>query len=128
MLVLSSWVCRLSSFSMTPEETPEMSFQADTRSLRQAITSFGCITAQVIHTQVTCGHRCYVECLMLTNYFLYFLFAACGGCVLSEPLSERTGAELSSCCHETGNSTPTCPQVFPQRAGREDDKCTFRCA
>uniref|UniRef100_H2LDQ3 Nuclear receptor coactivator 4 n=1 Tax=Oryzias latipes TaxID=8090 RepID=H2LDQ3_ORYLA len=38
-----------SSLSLTPEETPEMSFHADTRSLRQAITSFGSITAQVSH-------------------------------------------------------------------------------
>lgn len=41
--------CRLSSLSLTPEETPEMSFHADTRSLRHAITSFGSITAQVTH-------------------------------------------------------------------------------
>ncbi|XP_070981329.1 nuclear receptor coactivator 4-like isoform X1 [Oncorhynchus clarkii lewisi] len=37
---------KLSSLNMTPEETPEMSFQADTRSLRQAITSFGTIATQ----------------------------------------------------------------------------------
>uniref|UniRef100_A0A4W6CLU6 Nuclear receptor coactivator 4 n=1 Tax=Lates calcarifer TaxID=8187 RepID=A0A4W6CLU6_LATCA len=39
---------KLSSLSLTPEETPEMSFHADTRSLRQAITSFGSITAQLV--------------------------------------------------------------------------------
>ncbi|XP_041644760.1 nuclear receptor coactivator 4 isoform X2 [Cheilinus undulatus] len=43
---LTSCMERLSSLSLTPEETPELSFQADTRSLRQAITSFGSITAQ----------------------------------------------------------------------------------
>nr|XP_033468821.1 nuclear receptor coactivator 4 isoform X4 [Epinephelus lanceolatus] len=43
---LTSCLERLSSLSLTPEETPEMSFHADTRSLRQAITSFGRITAQ----------------------------------------------------------------------------------
>ncbi len=48
-------VCRLSSLSLTPEETPEMSFHADTRSLRQAITSFGSVTAQVIHTHTEAG-------------------------------------------------------------------------
>uniref|UniRef100_A0A4W5PK17 Nuclear receptor coactivator 4 n=1 Tax=Hucho hucho TaxID=62062 RepID=A0A4W5PK17_9TELE len=37
---------KLSSLNLTPEETPEMSFQADTRSLRQAITSFGTIATQ----------------------------------------------------------------------------------
>ncbi|GLD73476.1 nuclear receptor coactivator 4 isoform X1, partial [Lates japonicus] len=39
---------KLSSLSLTPEETPEMSFHADTHSLRQAITSFGSITAQLV--------------------------------------------------------------------------------
>uniref|UniRef100_A0A3B3CRK2 Nuclear receptor coactivator 4 n=1 Tax=Oryzias melastigma TaxID=30732 RepID=A0A3B3CRK2_ORYME len=43
---LNSCMERLSSLSLTPEETPEMSFHADTRSLRHAITSFGSITAQ----------------------------------------------------------------------------------
>uniref|UniRef100_A0A8C7XAF1 Nuclear receptor coactivator 4 n=1 Tax=Oryzias sinensis TaxID=183150 RepID=A0A8C7XAF1_9TELE len=46
---LSNCMERFSSLSLTPEETPEMSFHADTRSLRQAITSFGSITAQVSH-------------------------------------------------------------------------------
>ncbi|KAM7385957.1 hypothetical protein PAMP_001995 [Pampus punctatissimus] len=45
---LTSCMEKLSSLSLTPEETPEMSFQADTRSLRQAITSFGRVTTQVI--------------------------------------------------------------------------------
>uniref|UniRef100_A0A3P9JRZ4 Nuclear receptor coactivator 4 n=2 Tax=Oryzias latipes TaxID=8090 RepID=A0A3P9JRZ4_ORYLA len=47
---LSNCMERFSSLSLTPEETPEMSFHADTRSLRQAITSFGSITAQVEET------------------------------------------------------------------------------
>ncbi|XP_023819000.1 nuclear receptor coactivator 4 isoform X1 [Oryzias latipes] len=47
---LSTCMERFSSLSLTPEETPEMSFHADTRSLRQAITSFGSITAQVEET------------------------------------------------------------------------------
>ncbi|XP_051946497.1 nuclear receptor coactivator 4-like isoform X1 [Xyrauchen texanus] len=37
---------KLSSLNLTPEETPEMSFKADARSLRQAITSFGTISTQ----------------------------------------------------------------------------------
>ncbi|KAM3606921.1 uncharacterized protein V6R79_025628 [Siganus canaliculatus] len=45
---LSSCLDRLSSLSLTPEETPDMSFQADTRSLRAAITSFGSVTAQLV--------------------------------------------------------------------------------
>ncbi|KAM4591236.1 nuclear receptor coactivator 4 isoform 2-T2 [Odontesthes bonariensis] len=44
---LTSCMEKLSSLSLTPEETPEMSFHADTRSLRQAITSFGSVTAQL---------------------------------------------------------------------------------
>uniref|UniRef100_A0A3Q4AZ64 Nuclear receptor coactivator 4 N-terminal domain-containing protein n=1 Tax=Mola mola TaxID=94237 RepID=A0A3Q4AZ64_MOLML len=32
---------KLSSLSLTPEETPDVTFHADSRSLRQAITSFG---------------------------------------------------------------------------------------
>uniref|UniRef100_A0A3B3YVH2 Nuclear receptor coactivator 4 N-terminal domain-containing protein n=1 Tax=Poecilia mexicana TaxID=48701 RepID=A0A3B3YVH2_9TELE len=47
--VFSSWLCRLASLSLAPEETPEMRFHADSRSLRQAITSFGSIAAQVTH-------------------------------------------------------------------------------
>ncbi|XP_056147377.1 nuclear receptor coactivator 4 isoform X2 [Lampris incognitus] len=43
---LTSCMERLSSLSLAPEETPEMSFQADTRSLKQAITSFGTIATQ----------------------------------------------------------------------------------
>ncbi|XP_037638077.1 nuclear receptor coactivator 4 isoform X1 [Sebastes umbrosus] len=45
---LTSCMEKLSSLSLTPEETPEMSFRADTRSLRLAITSFGSITAQLV--------------------------------------------------------------------------------
>ncbi|KAK2921514.1 nuclear receptor coactivator 4 isoform X2 [Channa argus] len=44
---LTSCMEKLSSLSLTPEETPEMRFEADARSLRQAITSFGCISAQI---------------------------------------------------------------------------------
>ncbi|XP_064788297.1 nuclear receptor coactivator 4 [Oncorhynchus masou masou] len=43
---LTSCMEKLSSLNLTPEETPEMSFLADTRSLRQAITSFGTIATQ----------------------------------------------------------------------------------
>ncbi|CAG05121.1 unnamed protein product, partial [Tetraodon nigroviridis] len=39
---------KLSSLNMTPEETPDLHFLADSRSLRQAITSFGCISAQLV--------------------------------------------------------------------------------
>ncbi|XP_039639802.1 nuclear receptor coactivator 4 isoform X1 [Perca fluviatilis] len=45
---LTSCMEKLSSLSLTPEETPEMSFHADSRSLKQAITSFGSITAQLV--------------------------------------------------------------------------------
>ncbi|XP_068597349.1 nuclear receptor coactivator 4 [Brachionichthys hirsutus] len=45
---LTSCMEKLSSLSLTPEETPEMSFHGDTRSLRNAITSFGRITAQLV--------------------------------------------------------------------------------
>ncbi|CAN9499540.1 unnamed protein product [Ophioblennius macclurei] len=44
---LTACMEKLASLNLTPEETPDMSFNADTRSLRQAITSFGRITAQV---------------------------------------------------------------------------------
>ncbi|KAI1894454.1 hypothetical protein AGOR_G00115980 [Albula goreensis] len=37
---------KFSSLNLKPEETPDMSFQADVRSLRQAITSFGTIATQ----------------------------------------------------------------------------------
>lgn len=47
---LNLCLCRLSSLNMTPEETPDLHFLADSRSLRQAITSFGCISAQVMYT------------------------------------------------------------------------------
>ncbi|XP_063047507.1 nuclear receptor coactivator 4 isoform X2 [Engraulis encrasicolus] len=43
---LTSCLEKLSSLSLSPEETPDMSFQADARSLRQAITSFGTINTQ----------------------------------------------------------------------------------
>ncbi|KAM4607969.1 nuclear receptor coactivator 4 isoform 2-T3 [Polymixia lowei] len=43
---LTSCLDKLSSLNLTPEENPDMSFQADTRSLRQAITSFGRIATQ----------------------------------------------------------------------------------
>ncbi|KAK9964018.1 hypothetical protein ABG768_005226 [Culter alburnus] len=47
---LTNCLEKLSSLSLTPEETPEMSFQADARTLRQAITSFGTISTQQIET------------------------------------------------------------------------------
>ncbi|XP_027862105.1 nuclear receptor coactivator 4 isoform X2 [Xiphophorus couchianus] len=43
---LTSCMEKLTSLSLAPEETPEMRFHADSRSLRQAITSFGSIAAQ----------------------------------------------------------------------------------
>ncbi|XP_018621526.1 nuclear receptor coactivator 4 isoform X1 [Scleropages formosus] len=43
---LTSCLEKLSILNLKPEETPEMSFQADVRSLRQAITSFGTIATQ----------------------------------------------------------------------------------
>nr|XP_057920728.1 nuclear receptor coactivator 4 isoform X1 [Doryrhamphus excisus] len=43
---LTTCMDKLSSLSLMPEETPEMSFDADSRSLRDAITSFGSISAQ----------------------------------------------------------------------------------
>ncbi|XP_028844642.1 nuclear receptor coactivator 4 isoform X1 [Denticeps clupeoides] len=43
---ITSCLDKLSSLNLSPEESPEMSFQADVRSLRQAITSFGTITTQ----------------------------------------------------------------------------------
>ncbi|XP_052007038.1 nuclear receptor coactivator 4-like isoform X2 [Xyrauchen texanus] len=43
---LTNCLEKLSSLNLTPEETPEMSFQADARTLRQAITSFGTISTQ----------------------------------------------------------------------------------
>ncbi|XP_030012049.1 nuclear receptor coactivator 4 isoform X2 [Sphaeramia orbicularis] len=43
---LTSCMENLSSLNLTPEESPHMSFQADTRSLRAAITSFGSVSAQ----------------------------------------------------------------------------------
>ncbi|XP_041921644.1 nuclear receptor coactivator 4 isoform X2 [Alosa sapidissima] len=45
---LTSCLEKLSSLNLSPEETPEMSFQADARTLRQAITSFGTINTQEV--------------------------------------------------------------------------------
>ncbi|XP_007247447.3 nuclear receptor coactivator 4 isoform X1 [Astyanax mexicanus] len=45
---LTSCLEKFSGLNLTPEETPEMSFEADARSLRQAITSFGTISTQQI--------------------------------------------------------------------------------
>ncbi|KAL7877495.1 hypothetical protein SRHO_G00041380 [Serrasalmus rhombeus] len=48
---LTSCLEKFSGLNLSPEETPEMSFEADARSLRQAITSFGTIsTQQVVKT------------------------------------------------------------------------------
>lgn len=44
---LTSCLEKFSGLNLTPEETPEMSFEADARSLRQAITSFGTISTQI---------------------------------------------------------------------------------
>ncbi|XP_044069481.1 nuclear receptor coactivator 4 isoform X2 [Siniperca chuatsi] len=62
---LTSCMEKLSSLSLTPEETPEVSFHADTRSLRQAITSFGSITAQLVQgvsSQSPAHQRGQVQC------------------------------------------------------------------
>ncbi|XP_076142485.1 nuclear receptor coactivator 4 isoform X2 [Alosa pseudoharengus] len=45
---LTSCLEKLSSLNLSPDETPEMSFQADARTLRQAITSFGTINTQEV--------------------------------------------------------------------------------
>ncbi|XP_069544657.1 nuclear receptor coactivator 4 [Brachyistius frenatus] len=50
---LTSCMEKLSSLSLTPEETPDISFHGDTRSLRQAITSYGSITAQHLMESVS---------------------------------------------------------------------------
>ncbi|KAI4879899.1 hypothetical protein NFI96_016063 [Prochilodus magdalenae] len=47
---LTSCLEKFSGLNLTPEETPEMSFEADARSLRQAITSFGTISTQMVKT------------------------------------------------------------------------------
>ncbi|XP_016317353.1 nuclear receptor coactivator 4 isoform X1 [Sinocyclocheilus anshuiensis] len=47
---LTNCLEKLSSLNLTPDESPEMSFQADARSLRQAITSFGTISTQHMET------------------------------------------------------------------------------
>uniref|UniRef100_A0A3Q3J944 Nuclear receptor coactivator 4 N-terminal domain-containing protein n=1 Tax=Monopterus albus TaxID=43700 RepID=A0A3Q3J944_MONAL len=70
---LTSCMEKLSSLSLTPEETPEMSFHADSRSLRQAITSFGSVTAQVTHTHTYTETQYSVVCLMPTRCSLYGL-------------------------------------------------------
>ncbi|XP_061545697.1 nuclear receptor coactivator 4 isoform X1 [Phycodurus eques] len=49
---LTGCMDKLSSLSLMPEETPEMIFTADLRSLRDAITSFGSITAQKVQGAV----------------------------------------------------------------------------
>ncbi|XP_055026244.2 nuclear receptor coactivator 4 isoform X2 [Misgurnus anguillicaudatus] len=43
---LTNCLEKLTSLNLTPDETPEMSFQADTCTLRKAITSFGSICTQ----------------------------------------------------------------------------------
>uniref|UniRef100_A0A3Q1FFG7 Nuclear receptor coactivator 4 n=1 Tax=Acanthochromis polyacanthus TaxID=80966 RepID=A0A3Q1FFG7_9TELE len=60
---LTSCMEKLSSLSLTPEETPEMRFHADARSLRQAITSFGSITSQLegVSFQSPTHHRAQVQ-------------------------------------------------------------------
>ncbi|KAK3573731.1 hypothetical protein QTP86_032093 [Hemibagrus guttatus] len=51
---LTSCLEKFSGLNLSPEETPEMSFEADARALRQAITSFGTIsTEQMLKTSVS---------------------------------------------------------------------------
>ncbi|XP_046732314.1 nuclear receptor coactivator 4 isoform X2 [Silurus meridionalis] len=50
---LTSCLEKFSGLNLSPEETPEMSFEADVRSLRQAITSFGTISTQMLKTSVS---------------------------------------------------------------------------
>ncbi|XP_060781548.1 nuclear receptor coactivator 4 isoform X2 [Neoarius graeffei] len=50
---LTSCLEKFSGASLSPEETPEMSFEADARSLRQAITSFGTISTQMLKTSAS---------------------------------------------------------------------------
>ncbi|XP_066534925.1 nuclear receptor coactivator 4 isoform X2 [Hoplias malabaricus] len=47
---ITSCLEKFSGLNLSPEETPEMSFEADARSLRQAITSFGTISTQMVKT------------------------------------------------------------------------------
>lgn len=53
---LLSRLSRLSSLNLTPDETPEMSFQADVSNLRKAITSFGTISTQVCESWCLFAH------------------------------------------------------------------------
>ncbi|XP_017319336.1 nuclear receptor coactivator 4 isoform X2 [Ictalurus punctatus] len=50
---LTSCLEKFSGLNLSPEETPEMSFEADVRSLRQAITSFGTISTQMLNTSIS---------------------------------------------------------------------------
>ncbi|XP_016118497.1 nuclear receptor coactivator 4-like, partial [Sinocyclocheilus grahami] len=59
---LTNCLEKLSSLNLTPEETPEMSFQADARSLRQAITSFGTISTQMETSYSTERPRLLQDC------------------------------------------------------------------
>uniref|UniRef100_A0A3P8TDY7 Nuclear receptor coactivator 4 n=1 Tax=Amphiprion percula TaxID=161767 RepID=A0A3P8TDY7_AMPPE len=65
---LTSCMEKLSSLSLTLEETPEMRFHADARSLRQAITSFGSITSQLegVSFQSPTHHRAQVQSCPIT--------------------------------------------------------------
>uniref|UniRef100_A0A3B3UMH0 Nuclear receptor coactivator 4 n=1 Tax=Poecilia latipinna TaxID=48699 RepID=A0A3B3UMH0_9TELE len=67
--VFSSWLCRLASLSLAPEETPEMRFHADSRSLRQAITSFGSIAAQSPGTELFTWSQTACEFGLRTDWF-----------------------------------------------------------
>lgn len=83
---------------MTPEETPDLHFLADSRSLRQAITSFGCISAQVNTAHLRAAGR-----ILWLRPLPDCLSAACGGSVLSKGGSpHQPDAELSCRCKETG--------------------------
>ncbi|KAA0717660.1 Nuclear receptor coactivator 4 [Triplophysa tibetana] len=48
---LTNCLEQLSSLNLTPDETPEMSFQADVCDLRKAITSFGTISTQKLDAE-----------------------------------------------------------------------------
>ncbi|XP_033468820.1 nuclear receptor coactivator 4 isoform X3 [Epinephelus lanceolatus] len=90
---LTSCLERLSSLSLTPEETPEMSFHADTRSLRQAITSFGRITAQLVEgvsSQSTAPHRGQVQSYPITAKKQKMEAGALGEWLLGTPAASST--------------------------------------
>ncbi|XP_027006055.1 nuclear receptor coactivator 4 isoform X2 [Tachysurus fulvidraco] len=50
---LTACLEKFSGLNLSPEETPEMSFEADARALRQAITSFGTISTEMLKSSVS---------------------------------------------------------------------------